>query len=146
MELHVSNMWVADMRGKGKYIKVKGRRWYKQIRKRIREEFNGIRNPLPNEVRKVQAANMDAANTYAAPKYAGKITLFRANRQYDRGVYDETLGWGEYVEGELEIHEIPGHHGALSYEPQARFLAEKMKPCLERSQRVKKVLLNWSTS
>jgi len=48
---------------------------------------------------------------------------------------DPTLGWDGLAAGGLEIHDIPGAHGSvLVEEPHVRFLVEKLKPCLDKSQ------------
>lgn len=70
---------------------------------------------------------------YKPVPYTGKLTLFRASHQ-PLGIYpDPTLGWKELVKGELEIHEVPGHHGSIVAEPYVRALAEQLGQCLEKA-------------
>jgi aspartate racemase len=42
------------------------------------------------------------------------------------------VGWRKFVDGELEIHEVPGSHTGILDEPHVRVLAEKLKVCIER--------------
>jgi aspartate racemase len=37
------------------------------------------------------------------------------------------------VNGELEIHEIPGSHVGILEEPNVKILAEKMRACIAKS-------------
>jgi thioesterase domain-containing protein len=67
---------------------------------------------------------------YVLKPYGGRITLFRASVQ-PRGTYrDESLGWAALAQGGLDVHEVPGNHGAIVVEPRVRFLVEKLRPCL----------------
>ena len=54
----------------------------------------------------------------------------------DQGPYPDThLGWGRFVQGEIEACEIPvsvQHHRALMQEPAVRMVAEKMEEYLSR--------------
>ena len=82
----------------------------------------------------MEKAITQALKSYVTRPYAGRLTLFRASKQ-PLGIYpDPTLGWGELVTGELEIHEVPGFHGAIVAEPHVRFLAEQLKGCIEKAQ------------
>src|ERR1700752_1733784 len=82
----------------------------------------------------VEKVITQALKSYVHPKYAGKLTLFRASKQ-PLGIYpDPTLGWNDLVTGELEIHEVPGYHGAIVAEPYVQFLAVKLQDCLAKAQ------------
>lgn len=62
------------------------------------------------------------------------MTLFRASNQ-PLGIHpDPALGWGPLVDGGLEIHEVPGHHGSIVAEPYVRTLAQKITACIDRAQ------------
>ena len=58
------------------------------------------------------------------------LTLFRATEQPKWIVPDPTLGWKDLAKGCLRIIDVKGFHGAVVYEPQVRFLAEKLSECL----------------
>jgi len=75
-----------------------------------------------------------AGLSYKPKPYSGKVTLFRASHQ-PLGIYpDPTLGWKEFVVGELETHEVPGHHGSIVTEPYVGSLAKQLGECLEKAR------------
>jgi len=43
---------------------------------------------------------------------------------------DPLFGWGPFVGGGLEIHQVPGHHKNMVFEPHARTLADTLGRCL----------------
>ena len=75
-----------------------------------------------------------AGRNYVPRVYPGKVTLFRASNQ-PLGIYpDPTLGWEALVAGDLEIHEVPGHHGSLVKEPYVPVLAKELEHCIESAR------------
>jgi aspartate racemase len=54
--------------------------------------------------------------------------------------HDPQLGWGEFVSGQLKIHDVPGDHDGMLREPRVRALAEKLKLCLDKAQANEKEL------
>ena len=79
-------------------------------------------------------AIQEALRNYRPRTYGGRLTVFRAVRQPIGVVPDAALGWEGLASGGLEIHEVPGFHGAVTVDPYAQFLAEKLAPCLARAQ------------
>jgi aspartate racemase len=72
--------------------------------------------------------------SYKPLPYSGRIAIFKANNQ-PPGVYPEkALGWDELIQGELEIHEFPGHHLNAFIEPSLKVLAEKLKISLSEAR------------
>ena len=65
-----------------------------------------------------------AVRNYKPQPYAGKVILFRASEQPIGINPDATLGWGPVGIEDLEIHEIPGHHGSILFEPRVGKLAD----------------------
>ncbi|MGH7824390.1 MAG: non-ribosomal peptide synthetase [Candidatus Binatia bacterium] len=93
--------------------------------------------PLPPSLRylRVRDADHEAHSEYRPKPYLGPVTLFRASRQPLGCHPDPKLGWGGLVNGQMEIHEIPGSHShTLIREPQVRIVVEKLKPCLNKAQ------------
>lgn len=89
---------------------------------------------LPKDVQRNHKAIDHALRTYKPQVYGGRLTLFRAASQPPGIVQDDTLGWDGLANGGLEIYEVPGFHGAVTVDPHARFLAEKLTPCLLSAQ------------
>ncbi len=89
-------------------------------------------------------ANIQALKDYTFSTYSGEVTLFRTtdeNRTEAVGLeYDPLFGWGDIVTGGLSVHPIRGSHQSLMQEPDVQNLVEKLKVCLENSQ--KKSLVN----
>ncbi|NEQ72232.1 MAG: amino acid adenylation domain-containing protein [Okeania sp. SIO2C9] len=96
---------------------------------------------LPEEVRvedlenlfEVFQATAIASYNYEARPYPGNIVLFNASQQLIDVGGDPTLGWRDFVAGEIEIHEIPGEHFSIIREPQVRVLAERLMLCRDRA-------------
>jgi thioesterase domain-containing protein len=43
------------------------------------------------------------------------------------------VGWRKFVDGELEIYEVPGSHTGILEEPNVQVLAEKLKVCIDKA-------------
>jgi amino acid adenylation domain-containing protein len=92
------------------------------------------RSPQDLRLLDVAWANYQARQNYVPEVYADQLTLFRASDRDAGSDYQPTLGWGELVEGEVEIHEVPGSHTDVMEEPTVRLLAEKLMARLNRVQ------------
>jgi thioesterase domain-containing protein len=139
IDLHVGNFLVAKgVKGKAGYVAAKSIRVknnaIKHTKKglgRFREFTEHVVRPLPKVLRKVEGETRDATKRYVARPYSGRITLFRASKQGVHIVPDPDLGWTRIAVGGLDVYEVPGHHGALVYEPRAGALAAQLARCLE---------------
>jgi thioesterase domain-containing protein len=90
---------------------------------------------LPKHLRLVRQAGETAMKEYQPLAYEGKITLFRATEQ-PVGIYeDRYLGWGPMVSGGIEVHDIPGHHGAIIFDPRAKRLATDLENALQKARK-----------
>ena len=45
--------------------------------------------------------------------------------------WDPMENWHKYIQGKLEIREIPGEHGSLMFEPYVQDLARHLNDCLQ---------------
>jgi aspartate racemase len=72
---------------------------------------------------------------YTPQVYSGRVTLFKAMNQIsvNYAITPPEVGWRKFVNGELEIHEIPGSHVGILEEPNVKILAEKMRACIAKS-------------
>jgi thioesterase domain-containing protein/acyl carrier protein len=85
---------------------------------------------LLDPVRKIEDANHRAAQLYMPRPYPERITLFRADKQYEAvGVENDepTLGWGGLTEAGVKVHPIPGTHNSIFSEPNVRVLEMKLR-------------------
>ncbi|MEO8191184.1 MAG: amino acid adenylation domain-containing protein [Acidobacteriota bacterium] len=105
----------------GNVLRVNRRRWAK-MRKLI---------GLPKSLRQVEDAIGNAKRRYFPQFYPGKLTLFRATKQPAGYGYDRELGWTRVVGGGVEVHEVPGYHGAIVHEPRVGIMADQLTRCLD---------------
>jgi acyl transferase domain-containing protein/thioesterase domain-containing protein len=90
---------------------------------------------LPDNIRAAQKTVGQASLNYELKPYRnpGKVVLFRASEQ-PAGIYPDPLnGWGGLVDN-LDIRDVPGHHGAIIREPKVPTLAQILNHCLDQAQ------------
>jgi FkbH-like protein len=129
-------------REKIQYVVKKAEKVRKILRRRLAWKKNEIAiafnsatgRPLPKDMQRNHKAIEQALGHYKPQLYGGRITLFRAETQPTGILPDPTLGWNGLAGGGLEIYEVPGFHGAVTVDPHAKFLAEKLEPCLLAAQ------------
>jgi thioesterase domain-containing protein len=63
--------------------------------------------------------------------YAGRVSVFRAQKQPLNRIRDKELGWGRLANGGVDLHYVPGKHGvSVLQEPNVQVLAMEIKKCL----------------
>ena len=118
------------------YIGAKAKRFVRQYRVKSWRRIKSIgkkveRLLLPRAIREVNRGGHQANRMYEPVPYPGKVTLFRAMEQPYDIVPDHTNGWSAFAAGGVEIHDIPGHHGAIVREPRAEVLVRALNACLD---------------
>jgi len=88
---------------------------------------------LPRTQRNVTLANRGALRDYVPRAYGGRITMFKAAQPESRCPRDPVPGWMSLTAGGLEIHEVPGTHLTMVFEPHARTLAEQLASRLDEA-------------
>jgi amino acid adenylation domain-containing protein len=119
-----------------KKVRLKYRRKVRDTyRRAVRELYKRAGGPsaVPKKYLQIEDLIWKAGLAYQPSPYSGDVTLFHATVQPLGIVPDRTLGWGRYVTGKLEIHDIPGHHGSIVSEPFVRVLAEKLRECIDKT-------------
>jgi thioesterase domain-containing protein len=86
---------------------------------------------MPAAFKDTHEINSVAARNYRLKPYAGTLSLFRAAQQADDSVTHDN-GWAPFFTGGVEIHEIPGDHWHVLFEPGIDVLAEDLRDCLSR--------------
>ena len=83
-------------------------------------------------IREIRDVLQTAADNYIPSTYNGDVVLFRAAEETEWLVdgNDRSLGWDQYVRGQLHIVDVPGDHATHLLEPHVQFLAAKMKAFL----------------
>ncbi|WP_310490372.1 amino acid adenylation domain-containing protein [Chamaesiphon sp. VAR_69_metabat_338] len=131
--IHLRNLYQLDMLDRVKYIQdriVFRTRYQYQQNSDIKFLIDRWDTPLPPEYLKVLVANFQAAEKYAGKSYRGNLTLFRAGVQSLERALHPDLGWGKLVSGEVEIHNLRGHHNNLWKGPYIQVLADKLRLAL----------------
>jgi FkbH-like protein len=131
---HWNQLQLLEPRQKLDYLVEKLQIVPREILKLVKEFYWQRGKKLPPALEKVQAANRKALKGYMPKAYPGKLTLFRATKQPVGCVIDPELGWSTVVEGEIEVHEVPGYHAGVIVEPHVRVLGTQLKACLEQAQ------------
>ena len=85
---------------------------------------------LPRVLQNLTEINRSALRQYVPHAYRGRLTLFKAAEHRSQRLRDPLFGWGPFVGGGLEIHQVPGHHKNMVFEPHARTLADTLGRCL----------------
>lgn len=63
--------------------------------------------------------------------FSGRVSVFRARKQPLNRIRDKELGWGRLAEGGVDLHYVPGTHGAsVLQEPNVEVLAAEINKCL----------------
>jgi len=135
VDLHTGNFLVSEgPKEKLSYVMTKSRRLARDVVKNARRAAKRVKermtSPLPKHLRRVENASRRAVDQYVPKPYEGTITLFRATKQPAGYAPDLTLGWSGIAPGRIDVHEVPGYHGAIVYEPRVALLAEKLAQAL----------------
>ena len=76
-----------------------------------------------HELDSMKMQNKVVAN-YEPEPYDGSLVLFRSERHQTGRFRDPMMGWGKLVRGGINVHEIPGGHHDMFYEPEVELLAQ----------------------
>jgi amino acid adenylation domain-containing protein len=82
-----------------------------------------------------------ALKYYVPSTYPGRITFFRSTEiehesaeawaELGVNITEPTKGWNQLSSEPVDLHYIPGYHATLMAEPNVRFLAKRLKSCIE---------------
>jgi amino acid adenylation domain-containing protein len=68
---------------------------------------------------------------FSPPPYPGNAFLFKVGQRPWYVRWDPMENWQKYIQGKLEIREIPGKHGSMMFEPYVQDLARHLNDCLQ---------------
>jgi amino acid adenylation domain-containing protein len=124
-----------EIRAVPAYVRIRLDTVWQMVGTFIWHKFYNLRSRLgeyrPRDLRRTMHL---AANAYRPQPYLGRVALFEANERPPGRDWDLGLGWSEFAVGDLEVHEIPGHHESILFEPNVDFLASKVSACLSEAQ------------
>jgi thioesterase domain-containing protein/acyl carrier protein len=133
-QYHWNNLKVRSSLGRLEYVLSKAGNAKRNLIKALRNSYRKTDHPsLPKHLIELEVRIRQAVEKYVPQVYSGKMTLFRAATQPVGTPSDPMLGWRGVAAGGLEIHEVPGDHRSIMYEPHVGVLAEKLKRCLDRA-------------
>jgi amino acid adenylation domain-containing protein/non-ribosomal peptide synthase protein (TIGR01720 family) len=100
-------------------------------------------NVLPPDVGLMQVqrllqvfkANTRAIWSYMPEAYPNRVILLRSSEVFSpdfEDFGDPTWGWGEFASKQIEIYTVPGNHYTILTNPHVKFLAERLKHCLNQ--------------
>lgn len=85
--------------------------------------------PMAIRIRQIERANHRALMRYRPQAYPGDIVLYRATEVGEPD--DVTLGWQRWIEGRIEVVDIPGRHDNFIEQPElARALKARIKQAM----------------
>jgi amino acid adenylation domain-containing protein len=87
---------------------------------------------LPPEMKRRMETNFNAFQFYHPGSYPGRIVLFRAAVRPLFNGFTRDLAWDRYVDGRVEIVEVPGNHMSMLEPPNAKIFAAKLQEVLNR--------------
>jgi thioesterase domain-containing protein/malonyl CoA-acyl carrier protein transacylase/acyl carrier protein len=85
-------------------------------------------------VLKLFKTNSKAMRDYTPKIYPGKILFFRAKERDAFLSQNPELAWIDLALEGIEVHIVPGNHITMSSLPNVRFLAKRLKICLEQTK------------
>ena len=94
-------------------------------------EHAGQNVPVDYQVIQAREAHIRAMWNYRPAAYSGKVVLYAAEEPLEGWHYPQDRGWGEWVQGELEVIETPGSHPTILQQPQVKVLARSLRERLE---------------
>jgi thioesterase domain-containing protein/acyl carrier protein len=84
---------------------------------------------------------MDVSDWRYTPSYYksdSRVALFRSSGINMTAPKDENYGWQELIDGELEVHSMPGNHYEMLSQPNVQLLADELQAYLIEAQEASK--------
>lgn len=100
----------------------------------LAEVMDGNVEGLSDQRQVAMQIHYQALVSYEPRLYPGRIDMFRSRRQPLFGYHDEKLGWGELLDGPMEVQHINGPHFQIMVPPYVEELADMFKKQLGDAQ------------
>lgn len=128
---------LSELRGQARvrYVSEKARRVV--MRSWARVEVDGPRHSYVTELAASAAcdrAHLAAYWAYDPQPYDGKVTIIYSSNQPHGIDPDPTLGWGPLLLGEVDLYEVPSHHGNIIHGERIGLVAEIMRSTIESAR------------
>jgi thioesterase domain-containing protein/acyl carrier protein len=122
-------------------LRVARSRWSAQEFLYRRRALRWLASPTPEAEQQVEGQRYHAwllkellavAARYDPPRYPGRVLLLRADEEPRGAFLDPTLGWGEFVSGQMDNVLIPGDHSSIFEDPGVQAMADCIKAEIAR--------------
>jgi len=128
---------LSELSGKAKlrYVSEKARRL--TMRSWARVEIDGPRHSYVTELAASNAcdeAHLKAYWAYDPKPYDGKVTILYSSNQPHGVEPDPTLGWAPLLRGEVDLYEVPSHHGNVIHGERIAIVTDIMRSTIEAAQ------------
>lgn len=128
---------LSELRGKAKFRLVSEKARRVVMRSWARVDVDGPRHSYVTELaasNACDAAHLKAYWAYEPEPYDGKVTILYSSNQ-PRGVEpDPTLGWAPLLRGEVDLYEVPGHHGNVIHGERIPIVADIIRTTIEAAR------------
>ncbi|MEG4854953.1 thioesterase domain-containing protein [Microcoleus sp. B5-D4] len=112
--------------------------WYPKPHLREKLLNKGLNINQFESIFRVWEANVQVIANHVPQVYADRIVYFAAMEKVMEKHRFEPMqpnGWNSFVVGGIELHEVPGSHLTMHFEPHVQVLAEKLSACLDQADR-----------
>ena len=134
---HFSILIRSNWQGKLDYLQFYretiGRKTRHLLNKQLGSQKKVSTTVLPENVRQIEAANLEAARAYRVKPYPGRVILFKALRGPNAN--HPANGWDQVTLGELVIHTLDCYHGSILFDPAVSQLALILQRYIEENIR-----------
>jgi thioesterase domain-containing protein len=132
---HLSILLKSDWQGKLEYLRFYRETIMPKIRHFLKRRLQGYKrtgmSALPENVRQMERANLQATQSYRVKPYSGRVILFKALRG-PKSDYPGN-GWDQVKLGELVIHPLDCYHGSILFEPAVSQLAAILQAYIQEN-------------
>jgi phthiocerol/phenolphthiocerol synthesis type-I polyketide synthase E len=136
IEFHLRNLLLSDdlitfFNEKLKVLRSRKDVWMEMIQARLSGR-PGSNNDQEKNLYRIWHTNDKAALNYTGRSYSGRVTLFRAVRQYALFEQPEA-GWDRLAHEGVDVHVLPVYPAGMLLEPFVRKLAKDLNSCIEKA-------------
>lgn len=136
IEFHFRNLLISNdfktfFKEKMRVLRARKNVWRQMLRSKLSWQ-PGLADSDNNRLYELWHSNDKAAFDYIASSYAGRVTFFRAVRQY--ALFDRPgAGWGDLAKEGVDIRLLPVYPAGMLLEPFVRILAKELHAYIEEA-------------
>ena len=131
---HLANARQSEIDGTPAKIRTRLERFLRDFRGFLRQVYIDSRLHWTGRLRDLREILFVAARAYHPQPYPGRVALLQSANRRMQTREDPGRGWSKLVNGDLEVHEIPGSAMGVFLEPDVQLLASELRNCLLKAQ------------